>query len=218
MKSVIFLIVISLWSALAPAQELLAPATPAIPPAQAAFNDLAQRINIEIARRVGVHTELWALFWNNPAATPQQIADAAGNKAALFFAISAENIQHINNLAAKVGKTAADFMPSHLLSTPTRVTINQDGTVTITPLIELAHFVPPVGKLGQAYQLDMLAVGGYGDLVWTITSGALPPGVALQGTSLTGTPTQAGTYNFAIKVQDQDGRAITRSVEIVINP
>jgi hypothetical protein len=57
------------------------------------------------------------------------------------------------------------------------------------------------------YSLQLTATGGSG-LTWSVNSGALPAGLALNsGTGLiSGTPTQAGEANFQIKVGDSTGR------------
>ncbi len=58
-------------------------------------------------------------------------------------------------------------------------------------------------QLSTAYSLQFSASGG-GTLVWSVSSGALPGGLTLNGSTglLSGTPTTAGDYHFQIKVTD----------------
>jgi prepilin-type N-terminal cleavage/methylation domain-containing protein len=66
------------------------------------------------------------------------------------------------------------------------------------------------------------ATDGTTPYTWAITSGALPPGLALTaGTgAISGTPTTDGSYNFTIQVTDSDNpqRTATKSLTITVNP
>ncbi len=56
---------------------------------------------------------------------------------------------------------------------------------------------------------------------WTLSGGALPPGLALAvGGAVTGTPTTDGSFNFTTQVADSDApsRIATKSLTITINP
>jgi hypothetical protein len=81
----------------------------------------------------------------------------------------------------------------------------------------------PDGKVGSAYTPTQLqAAGGVPPYTsWTWGNGwpYLPPGLNLSPSGLiTGTPTARGTYGFAVSVTGGDGRTITRSLSISINP
>jgi hypothetical protein len=64
----------------------------------------------------------------------------------------------------------------------------------------------PTLTAGQPASAEIFtASGGDGNYTWTISSGALPPGITLSGNSgasvsLSGTPTTPGTYNFRVRV------------------
>jgi hypothetical protein len=67
----------------------------------------------------------------------------------------------------------------------------------------------PVGQLSIPYSAALLATGGIPIYNWTVTTGALPPGLTLDPFSglLTGTPDQSGTFNFTIQASDyHEGR------------
>jgi hypothetical protein len=61
----------------------------------------------------------------------------------------------------------------------------------------------PSGTVGVAYSYEFMGTGGTGN-PWSITSGSLPPGLALTNSTrtyvyLSGTPTTQGTYTFTIQ-------------------
>ena len=59
-------------------------------------------------------------------------------------------------------------------------------------------------RVGQPYALALEAKGGRPPLTWSLESGTLPPGLAIVGSQLAGTPSSVGpgTYRFTIKVVD----------------
>src|SRR5665213_3552720 len=73
-----------------------------------------------------------------------------------------------------------------------------------------------MGEVGLTYGTVALgAAGGVKPYKWSISSGALPPGLAVSsGGSTTGKPTAAGTYGFVIRVDDSAGAAagVSRSI------
>ena len=72
------------------------------------------------------------------------------------------------------------------------------------------------GNMGQAYNATLNAVGAV-PITWHINSGSLPPGLSLNTNTgvISGTPTQAGTFNFVIRAQNQAG-STTVSLSLVI--
>ncbi|HNG34653.1 MAG TPA: putative Ig domain-containing protein, partial [Blastocatellia bacterium] len=57
----------------------------------------------------------------------------------------------------------------------------------------------PNGATGTAYSQTLTASGGAGVYTFSVTAGALPPGLSLNANgTLGGTPTQVGQYNFTI--------------------
>ena len=80
------------------------------------------------------------------------------------------------------------------ISSTFSITINPSGPLTIrtTSLLD--------GAVDTAYQGQLVATGGLPPLGWSLTSGALPTGLALSPTSgaISGMPTASpGTYSFA---------------------
>ncbi len=81
----------------------------------------------------------------------------------------------------------------------------------------------PGGVVGSGYNFASSAYT-QGAPVFTITSGSLPPGLNLNGTTgvVTGTPTTAGTFNFTISLADDNGISGTftnsRAYSVLIAP
>ena len=64
----------------------------------------------------------------------------------------------------------------------------------------------PNGTLGVYYTQALVADGGSGSYVWSVSSGSLPAGLTLDDSgSIVGTPTTSATSNFTVKVQDFSG-------------
>ncbi|MBI1763546.1 MAG: putative Ig domain-containing protein, partial [Acidobacteria bacterium] len=75
------------------------------------------------------------------------------------------------------------------------------------------------GREGQFYGQSLEARGGLWPYTFTLQSGALPPGLSFSTESpgyLSGTPTQLGSYTFAVKVTDANGCAVTHSYAVKI--
>jgi hypothetical protein len=103
-------------------------------------------------------------------------------------------------------------------------TPSTDGTFSITvgappPLtISFPATCCNAGKVGVSYLQNFFSSGGTGPFTWTVT-GKLPPGVAQTSpgaSSLSGTPTKAGTFAFTVKVTDSTGNRATESGSITI--
>jgi len=63
----------------------------------------------------------------------------------------------------------------------------------------------PGGLLGVPYTASNIAGGGTAPYSLSLTGGSLPPGVTISGNSLSGTPTQIGTFSFTLAAQDAYG-------------
>jgi large repetitive protein len=77
------------------------------------------------------------------------------------------------------------------------------------------------GDVGTAFLYDLIASGGVQPYTWTVTPGALPPGVTFSTSpspNFSGTPTTAGTYPITITVTDSTGTTASESGSIVISP
>ena len=80
----------------------------------------------------------------------------------------------------------------------------------------------PAPRRGTPYAASLAAVGGAPPLFWTLTEGALPPGLFLDpGTgTISGLPQKAGSYTFTVLVMDSDRptRQASRPLTLVVKP
>ncbi|GAB3385469.1 hypothetical protein GCM10027432_18220 [Lysobacter fragariae] len=85
-------------------------------------------------------------------------------------------------------------------------TATQTYTVVITaPSITLAPATLPDGAGGVAYSQSIAATGGTSPYTFAIQSGALPTGLTLSASGVSGTPTAAGSFTFTIQATDANG-------------
>lgn len=94
--------------------------------------------------------------------------------------------------------------------------------ITINAAPVFSTFLLPAGTVGQAYSSSNITnarLNGTAPFNFTLASGALPPGITLSSAgALSGTPTQAGTYNFTVQVTDLAGAtASTTNLTLTIN-
>ena len=78
----------------------------------------------------------------------------------------------------------------------------------------------PEGTLGTPYSYTATVSGGTPAYYWAIESGTLPAGLSIDSFTgtISGTPSQQGTFNFTISVSDYDETtpSITRAVTLSI--
>lgn len=85
----------------------------------------------------------------------------------------------------------------------------------IPPLVITTTSLPSA-TVGIPYSTGLTAQGGVGTYTWSIPSGAIPPDLSLDAGSgsISGVPTQAGTYGFTAGVQDSRSPPDTASANL----
>ena len=75
------------------------------------------------------------------------------------------------------------------------------------------------GYQSKNYSQSLSAGGGTPPYTWSISSGSLPSGLALSGSTISGIPATTGTFSFTVKVSDSSGpvKTTAKSFNIIIN-
>lgn len=93
------------------------------------------------------------------------------------------------------------------------------GLIVSTPTL-------PSGQVSQGYSASLTATGGSGPYRWAVTSGALPPGLALsRAGQLSGTIAAAtasggdavGTYSFTVTATDPKGAVAVADLQLAVS-
>ena len=95
-------------------------------------------------------------------------------------------------------------------------------SIAVAPGVSLPDITTtslPDGELGSAYSANVAATGGTMPYTFTVTSGALPNGLALSTAgALSGTPTVLGTFNFTVQVSDNASNTDSQALSIEVVP
>ncbi|MBX7211912.1 MAG: hypothetical protein K1X78_26640, partial [Verrucomicrobiaceae bacterium] len=87
----------------------------------------------------------------------------------------------------------------------------------VCPTITVSPAALPTATVGSAYNQAITAAGGLATYTYSVTGGALPPGLALAANGqLTGTPTAGDWYHFVVTATDASGCKGTRSYGLVV--
>lgn len=90
--------------------------------------------------------------------------------------------------------------------------------------ISITTTTVPNGTVNTAYSAVMSTTGGCAPATWTVTSGTLPAGITMTASnkpislSLAGTPKNAATNSFTVKVKGCGGGTSTKSYTVTIQP
>jgi hypothetical protein len=105
------------------------------------------------------------------------------------------------------------------------VTATTQGGATHTVTVNAASNVNPLtittsslpsGLTSVSYSAPLSAIGGNGVYAWSLAAGTLPPGLTLSGAGvISGTPSQAGTFNFTVQVLSA-GQSRQKALSILI--
>jgi uncharacterized repeat protein (TIGR01451 family) len=90
-------------------------------------------------------------------------------------------------------------------------------TFTATcPSITVGPVAAASAVIGQPYALDFGQTGGALPVTFAVTAGMLPPGLLLNGNTLSGVPAQVGSFDFTIGVTDDNGCTGSRNYTLVV--
>ena len=115
--------------------------------------------------------------------------------------------------AAGVYQFAAQASDAALLTTGKQFTLSVSAPLAVSTSGVLAS-----GSVGVAYSQPLAAAGGSQPYTWSIASGVLPAGLALNGATgvIAGTPTSSGTFPFAAQVADSSSQQATANFTLTV--
>lgn len=94
----------------------------------------------------------------------------------------------------------------------------ESKTVTIAAALNIPGVFASPAQQSAAYSSQISASGGWSPYSFSQVSGSLPTGLSLAANgTLSGTPTTPGTYNFTVRVTDDDGNTFDRAKTVVVN-
>jgi hypothetical protein len=133
-------------------------------------------------------------------------------------------------LSGQTAGAATYTAPSSGAAGSATVTATSVADSTKTATVNVSIALPPsitattlpAATVGSPYSQKISVTGGAGTLTYSISSGALPSGLALNATTgtITGTPTATGTANFTVKVVDSStagAMSATQQLSIALN-
>ena len=91
-------------------------------------------------------------------------------------------------------------------------TATQAYSITVNPSLAIGVPTLPAGIVNVAYAgAQFTGTGGIPPYSWSIASGSLPSGLSMNPLTglLSGTPTQAGAFPFAVRLSDSGGGSVT---------
>jgi hypothetical protein len=117
--------------------------------------------------------------------------------------------------------TNVSFTVTDSGSPAAKVSENLSMTIFAPPL-DISSSSPPDGVIGTAYSAPLTTTGGTNPVTWSVSAGALPPGLNLSASAgtITGTPTSEGFFNFTLAAADSSTPQLTSTLglAITVNP
>lgn len=102
-------------------------------------------------------------------------------------------------------------------------TAKGSATVSVSPAgtngLSITTISLPAATTGTAYSASLTATGGKTPYQWSMSAGALPPGLQLNNSSgtISGTPSQSGTFQFTAQVKDSSSQTATQGLSIPVS-
>jgi len=111
---------------------------------------------------------------------------------------------------------AGSFSVTVQVTDAAKATATQAFTITVTAALTITTASPlPGATVSIAYNQALALAGGAAPFTWSIASGALPAGIALNPGSLNGIPSAPGTFTFTVSVTG-GGQTATKSFTLTV--
>jgi hypothetical protein len=123
----------------------------------------------------------------------------------------------VPSVNAPAGPTSEPVGPSFAQSAPKSFSITASTASSLNIMTDSL----PSSRISQRYNVTLVASGGHLPYSWSLATspGPLPPGLTLATATgaISGTPSVANQYNFAIKVTDTSGQSATRALSMSVS-
>jgi hypothetical protein len=98
------------------------------------------------------------------------------------------------------------------------MTATRPCNIAVAPQLLITTAAPAGAAVGVPYMDTIAATGGTTPYLWTLSAGALPPGLTANATTggISGLPTQAGSFPFTIRVTDAAGIATEKTFTLAV--
>jgi hypothetical protein len=121
------------------------------------------------------------------------------------------------------GLASSDFTSSAPATASASVTLDNQSLstpITIQPINVSPPPTPQQTTVGQPFSQSFEVTGGAGGFVYAVSTGMLPPGLALDPNTglLTGSTTTPGTFAFTVSATDLSTASVSENLTIVVNP
>jgi outer membrane autotransporter protein len=117
------------------------------------------------------------------------------------------------------GNNSSDVTDSFVIvdDSLNQFTISVNIAAAVSPITVSPGSLPDA-SFGVAYSQTLSSTGGSAPYTYVLTSGAgsLPTGMSFSGSTLSGTPTQSGTFNLSFTVTDNVGVTGTKSYSLTV--
>lgn len=126
-----------------------------------------------------------------------------------------------NGLLRGTPTMAGRFSFSARVEDPVRQTAMAQYDVAVLDdcgrIVDIVAMALPAADTNVAYEVQLRARGGAGSYVWSVSTGSLPPGLALEpGGRIVGIPRTPGSYSFRVEARDSTGSFDRESFTIVV--
>ena len=170
-----------------------------------------QSYSLNVSSSLGLTTT--TLRDGTRGATYSDSLAASGGTAPYNFAIASGSLPaglSLDQASGAIAGTPTDAAGTYSFTAKVTDAAAQTATralqIVLAEPLQITTATLPGGQTGAAYSQTATASGGAGSYSWSVSAGALPPGVTLaSGTpsaTVSGTPTTAGTYSFTLRAAD----------------
>jgi len=203
-------------------------------------SDSGAQFTVVVSNAAGSVASLAAMLTVNagavaPSITTQPASQTVTVGQAAFFSVAATGTASLNyqwkkNSVAISGATSSSYTTPATVTSDSgelfTVTVsNSAGSATstaalltvnaVTSTLKITTAQLPAGTLANAYTSTLVATGGTPPYTWSLSSGALPSGLAMNSAgNISGSPTVAGTSPFTVILKDSTGASASANLSI----